>query len=62
MYVLSQMVDKSESLLKNKEEIYHATLDLMKNENALFSGRKASRSDIQKRIDKFEGSYSSYVR
>lgn len=62
MYVLSQMVDKCDSLVKNKEEIYHATLDLMKNENALFSGRKASRSDIQKRIDKFDGLYNSYVR
>lgn len=61
MYVLSQLVDKSDTLVKNREKIYHETMELMKKENALFSGRKASKSDIQKRIDKFEVLYSRFV-
>ena len=62
MFVLSQLVEKRDPLIEKKEEIFQATLDLMKNENSLFSGRKASKSDIQKRIDKFEDLFSRFLR
>ena len=61
MYVLSQISNKADVLLKNRDYIIEDTINLMKNEYTLFSGRKASRNDIQKRIDKFEELYRKYL-
>lgn len=62
MYVLSQLLDHSNELIKNKDAIVGDSHRLMRTEAPLFNGRKTSRSDIQKRITLFEELFNRYVK
>lgn len=61
MYVLSQLIDKGNDLIKKKDEIARDTYDMMMKEYTSFNGRKGSRSDIIKRIELFENIYKRYI-
>ena len=39
-----------------------ATIELMKNQQDLFNGRKGSKSDIAKRIDVFDEMFNKFIQ
>lgn len=61
MTVLSQKLDFADCLLKHKDEIVKATIELMKNQPELFNGRKGTKSDIAKRIDAFNVMFNHFT-
>lgn len=61
MTVLSQKLEFADCLLKHKDEIVKATIELMKNQPELFNGRKGTKSDIAKRIDAFNVMFNNYT-
>lgn len=61
MTVLSQKLEFADCLLKHKDEIVKATIELMKNQPELFNGRKGTKSDIAKRIDAFNVMFNNFT-
>ena len=62
MTVLSQKLDYANCLIKNKDEVVKATLELMKSQPELFNGRKGTKSDIIKRIDAFDAMFNKFIQ
>lgn len=62
MTVLSQKLDYANCLIKNKDVVVKATLELMKSQPELFNGRKGTKSDIIKRIDAFDAMFNKFIQ
>ena len=62
MTVLSQKLEYADSFIKNKKGVMDATIELMKNQQDLFNGRKGSKSDIAKRIDVFDEMFNKFIQ